>query len=198
MRPHDSQPISTIREDRRRQFRSLRKQAHFPPVRQYGGPRRFSLEPASGSHAPAVKAAAPLRPSEHVSGTGGDVAPRIVQAMGDAIVSERDELRAQLARYEDLRWGRVTQRGLCSLRGLPVAMIEGRIAARMTQRDLAERLGIPEQPSLALGDQRLPRRRARTSAAGRRRLGGPGARDRCLCRPGPRGGCGLGLRTRSA
>lgn len=76
---------------------------------------------------------------------GRDVAPRIVEAIGDAIVSERDELRAQLARYDDLRSGRVTQRRLRSLRELPVAMIEGRIAARMTQRDLAKRLGIPEQ-----------------------------------------------------
>lgn len=80
-----------------------------------------------------------------VSVTGGDVAPRIVQAMGDAVASERDELRAQLARYEALRAGRVTKRGLCSLRALPAVMIEGRIAARMTQRDLAKRLGIPEQ-----------------------------------------------------
>jgi HTH-type transcriptional regulator/antitoxin HipB len=79
------------------------------------------------------------------SDPGADIAPRIVQATGDAIASERDELRAQLARYEDLRSGRVAQRGLCSLRGLPVALIEGRIAARMTQRDLAKRLGIPEQ-----------------------------------------------------
>ncbi len=93
-------------------------------------------------------AAAQLRRFEEalaVSGTGGDVAPRIVQAMGDAIGSERDELRAQLARYEDLHSGRVTKRGLCSLRGLSVAMIEGRIAARMTQRDLANRLGVAEQ-----------------------------------------------------
>ncbi len=34
---------------------------------------------------------------------------------------------------------------LCSLCDLPVVLIEGRIAARMTQRDLAARLGVPEQ-----------------------------------------------------
>jgi DNA-binding transcriptional regulator YiaG len=87
------------------------------------------------------KALAPRAASE----PGGDIAPRVVEATGDAIASERDELRAQLARYEDLRSGAVTERGLCSLRGLPVALIEARIAARMTQRDLAKRLGIPEQ-----------------------------------------------------
>jgi hypothetical protein len=38
---------------------------------------------------------------------GGGVAPRILEATGDAIASERDELRGQLARYEDLRSGQV-------------------------------------------------------------------------------------------
>ncbi len=50
-------------------------------------------------------AAAQLRRFEEalaVFGTGGDVAPRIVRAVGEAIVSERDELRSQLARYDDL------------------------------------------------------------------------------------------------
>lgn len=76
---------------------------------------------------------------------GGDIAPRIVQAMGDAIASERDELRAQLARYHDLRSGRIGERTLSSLRELPIALVEARIVARLTHRDLAERLGVPEQ-----------------------------------------------------
>jgi DNA-binding transcriptional regulator YiaG len=76
---------------------------------------------------------------------GGDIAPRIVQAMGDAIASERDELRAQLARYDDLRSGRIGERTLSSLRELPIALVEARIVARLTHRDLAERLGVPEQ-----------------------------------------------------
>lgn len=96
-------------------------------------------------------AGAQLRRSENAlaarvtSEPGSGVASRIFEATGDAIVSECDELRAQIARYDDLRSGRVAQLELCSLRGLPVALIEGRIVARMTQRDLAERLGIPEQ-----------------------------------------------------
>ena len=32
-----------------------------------------------------------------------------------------------------------------SLRELPIVLIEGRIAAGLTQRELAERLGLPEQ-----------------------------------------------------
>jgi DNA-binding transcriptional regulator YiaG len=74
-----------------------------------------------------------------------DVDPRIHQAMQDATASERDELRAQLERYDDLRSGRVAQRTLTSIRELPIALIEARIASRLTQRELAEQLGVPEQ-----------------------------------------------------
>ena len=79
------------------------------------------------------------------SGPSPDVHPRIRQAMLDATASERDELRAQLERYDDLRSGRVAQRTLHSLRELPIALIEARIVARLTQRDLAAQLGLAEQ-----------------------------------------------------
>jgi transcriptional regulator with XRE-family HTH domain len=54
-------------------------------------------------------------------------------------------LRAQLTRYDDLRSGRIGQRTLSSLGELAIALVEARIVARLTQRDLAERLGVPEQ-----------------------------------------------------
>jgi DNA-binding transcriptional regulator YiaG len=83
--------------------------------------------------------------AQAAAGPSPNVHPRIHQALMDATASERDELRAQLAHYEDLRSGRVAQRTLHSLRELPVALIEARIAARLTQRELAKRLGVPEQ-----------------------------------------------------
>lgn len=74
-----------------------------------------------------------------------DVDPRLHQAMRDALVSEADELRAQIEHYEQLRDGTITGRELDSLRELPTALIEARIAAKLTQRTLADRLGIAEQ-----------------------------------------------------
>jgi len=83
--------------------------------------------------------------AQTAAGPSPGVHPRIHQATLDAMASERDELRSQLARYDDLRSGRVAQRTLNSLRELPIALIEARIAARLTQRELAERLGVREQ-----------------------------------------------------
>ena len=83
--------------------------------------------------------------AQAAAGPSPNVHPRIHEALMDATASERDELRDQLARYDDLRSGRVAQRTLHSLRELPIALIEARIAARLTQRQLAKRLGLAEQ-----------------------------------------------------
>ena len=74
-----------------------------------------------------------------------DVDPRLHRAMRDALASEANELRAQLKRYEQLRDGAITGRELDSLRELPTALIEARIAAKLTQQALADRLGVAEQ-----------------------------------------------------
>jgi ribosome-binding protein aMBF1 (putative translation factor) len=74
-----------------------------------------------------------------------DVHPRIHQAATDALRSEAQVLRDQLREYERLRAGRVKQRTLRSLNELPKAIIEARIAAHVTQKGLADRLGVAEQ-----------------------------------------------------
>lgn len=74
-----------------------------------------------------------------------DVDPRIHQAMIESLESELTILRDDLDRYEALKAGKVKKRRGRSLRELPVLLIEGRIAAGLTQRQLAERLGLPEQ-----------------------------------------------------
>lgn len=76
---------------------------------------------------------------------GPDVAPRIHQAMIESLESELAVLRDQLDRYEALKAGKVKSRKARSLRELPIVLIEGRIAAGLTQRELAKRLGMPEQ-----------------------------------------------------
>jgi len=76
---------------------------------------------------------------------GSRIDPRIEKAMRASLQSEMDELRRQIRRYEDLRDGRVVQRQFNGLREVPTALVEARIAAGLTQRALAERLGLREQ-----------------------------------------------------
>lgn len=71
--------------------------------------------------------------------------PRIGEAMGSALASQVATLREETKRYEDLRDGRVTKRELGDLRALPTALIEARIVAGLTQKQLGERLDIKEQ-----------------------------------------------------
>jgi DNA-binding XRE family transcriptional regulator len=83
--------------------------------------------------------------AQDARGRSPEVDPRIHQAMREGIASEAEELRAQLDHYEQLRDGHITAREITSLRELPSALIEARIAARLTQGDLAERIGVAEQ-----------------------------------------------------
>ena len=71
--------------------------------------------------------------------------PRLRQAMREGLESQLQELREQLAEYERLRSGRVTVLELDSLDQLPEALIRGRIASGLTQKELAARLGLKEQ-----------------------------------------------------
>lgn len=71
--------------------------------------------------------------------------PRIRQAMREGAESQLEELQADLAEYEALRDGRVTVLELESLRELPSALIRARVAAHLSQKALAERLGVKEQ-----------------------------------------------------
>jgi len=74
-----------------------------------------------------------------------NVDPHMHRVMHDAIASEIEVLRGQIDHYEQLRDGHITGREITSLRELPTALIEARIAAHLTQRDLAQRLGVVEQ-----------------------------------------------------
>jgi transcriptional regulator with XRE-family HTH domain len=74
-----------------------------------------------------------------------DIHPRLVQAQRDAIISQVEELQGELSAYDALQSGRAKVLELASLDELPEALIKARIAAGLTQRELAERLAMKEQ-----------------------------------------------------
>lgn len=74
-----------------------------------------------------------------------NVDPRMHQVMHDALDSEIEVLRGQIDHYEQLRDGHITGREIDSLKELPTALIEARIAAQLTQHQLAQRVGVAEQ-----------------------------------------------------
>jgi len=74
-----------------------------------------------------------------------DVDPLLGQAMVDGLKGQADTMRQEIERYEELRGGGVTRRELASLRELPSALIEARIAAGLTQKALGEKLEVKEQ-----------------------------------------------------
>ena len=76
--------------------------------------------------------------------TEGHRPPEMRALMRAAMESQLEELRQQLAEYEALRAGRVRVLELGSLEELPDALIRARIAAGLTQKELAKRLGMRE------------------------------------------------------
>lgn len=76
---------------------------------------------------------------------GEEVDPRMREVMDDALRGQAETLRDEIKHYEDLRDGRISKRELGSLRDLPTALIEARIAAGLTQKALGERLEVAEQ-----------------------------------------------------
>jgi ribosome-binding protein aMBF1 (putative translation factor) len=79
------------------------------------------------------------------SGEGVQLHPLVQKAQRDAVQSQLEELKEQIAEYEALRDGQCSVLSLDSLEELPQALIRARIAAGLTQRELAERLGLKEQ-----------------------------------------------------
>jgi len=63
----------------------------------------------------------------------------------DAVEGQVDELHSQMREYDDLRQGRAPVGGLLTLDDLPRLLVRARIAAGLSQRVLAERLGLKEQ-----------------------------------------------------
>lgn len=77
--------------------------------------------------------------------TEGHRSPEMRALMRAAMESQLEDLHQQLADYDALRTGHIQVLELDSLEQLPEALIRGRIAAGLTQKELAKRLGMREQ-----------------------------------------------------
>lgn len=71
--------------------------------------------------------------------------PAIYTAQKDALKSQLDELIMQLKEYDDIKSGRRAIVEYETLRELPLALIQGRIAAGLSQRDLGALISVKEQ-----------------------------------------------------
>ena len=69
--------------------------------------------------------------------------PRVYDAMVAGIQSQIDELAGQLCEYDEVRGA--SRLRMDSVEHLPDVLIKARIARGMTQKDLAERVGIQPQ-----------------------------------------------------
>lgn len=73
------------------------------------------------------------------------VHPLIERAQKEALKSQLDDLNSQISAYDALRSGEQFVLARESFEDLPSALIQARIAAGLSQKDLAERLNLKEQ-----------------------------------------------------
>ena len=71
--------------------------------------------------------------------------PMIAQAQLDAVSSQLVDLEAELREYEAVREGRFRMDDLNVVAELPALLIKARIARGLSQRELADRMGLKEQ-----------------------------------------------------
>ena len=73
------------------------------------------------------------------------MSPILHKAQLDALQSQLTDLRREIDEYEALRTGRAAVSVAGSFDDLPMALIRARIASGLSQKELAERLGVKEQ-----------------------------------------------------
>ena len=71
--------------------------------------------------------------------------PLIAKVQEDAISSQLSDLESELREYESLKAGRFQWDSLSVVADLPSILIKARIARGLSQKDLAERIGLKEQ-----------------------------------------------------
>ena len=71
--------------------------------------------------------------------------PMIAQSQVDAVSSQLADLETELREYEAIREGRFEVDALRVVADVPELLIKARIAQGLTQKELADRLGLKEQ-----------------------------------------------------
>lgn len=71
--------------------------------------------------------------------------PRLIRAQADALRSQLESLRGDVLEYERIKEGDVAPPDLSYITDVPQDLIRARIASGLSQKELAERLGMPEQ-----------------------------------------------------
>jgi len=71
--------------------------------------------------------------------------PTLVKAQQEAIENQYEELQQELKEYEELKKGKRKVLRVNAFEYLPIALIQARIARGLTQKELAQKLGLKEQ-----------------------------------------------------
>ena len=71
--------------------------------------------------------------------------PLIAKAQEDALSSQLADMESELSEYESLKAGDFELESLKVIADLPSILIKARIAQGLSQKDLAERIGLKEQ-----------------------------------------------------
>ena len=79
------------------------------------------------------------------SANDGTTHPRLLKAQADAMRSQLDSLHSELREYEEMKSGDAPPPDLGYIAEVPQDLIRARIASGLSQKELAERLGMPEQ-----------------------------------------------------
>lgn len=93
----------------------------------------------------AARFATTIENLEQHAGEAGEVHPRIAQAQRDALRSQLADLERELREYESLRAGGFDLDELSVFVELATFLIKARIARGLSQKELAERVGLKEQ-----------------------------------------------------
>lgn len=95
--------------------------------------------------AQAAKLEAALESFSAQSASDRKTHPRLIKAQADALRSQLESLRSELREYEKVKAGEIPPPDLSYIAVVPQDLVRARIASGLSQKDLAERLGMPEQ-----------------------------------------------------